>query len=221
VYSGYVAGAVFAALDLPKHFLILGPNHTGMGQPLAIMREGAWETPLGKVRINSSLATALLERFPLLMEDAEAHRAEHAIEVQLPFLQALRPGSSFVPITIGTSQMDILTALGEAIASVLSEQPKPVLIISSSDMNHYENDAITRAKDHSAIEQILLLDPQGLADTVKKQEISMCGVWPSVVMLTAAKRMGARAAQLIRYGTSGDIFGDQHRVVGYAGIVIQ
>ena len=221
IYSGHVAGAVFAALDLAQHFLILGPNHTGMGQPLAIMSQGAWETPLGEVGINSRLAAALLERFPLLVEDAEAHRAEHSIEVQLPFLQTLRSGCSFVPITIGTSQLDVLIALGEAIAEVLAAQSEPVLIISSSDMNHYENDAITRAKDHSAIEQILHLNAQGLADTVRKQEISMCGVWPTVVMLTAAKRMGARTAQLIRYATSGDISGDRRRAVGYAGIVIQ
>ncbi|HEY1800425.1 MAG TPA: AmmeMemoRadiSam system protein B [Terriglobales bacterium] len=221
MYSGHVAGAVFAALDLPQHFLILGPNHTGMGQPLSIMSQGAWETPLGEVEIHSGLAAALLEQFPLLVEDAEAHRAEHSIEVQLPFLQTLRPSCSFVPITIGTSQLDILIAFGEAIAEVLSAQPEPVLIISSSDMNHYENDAITRAKDHSAIEQILHLNAQGLAEAVKKQEISMCGVWPTVVMLTAAKKMGARAAQLIRYATSGDISGDRHRVVGYAGILIQ
>ena len=221
VYSGHVAGAVFAALELPKQSLILGPNHTGMGQPLAIMRQGAWKTPLGNVVINSALAAALLERFPLLAEDAEAHRAEHAIEVQLPFLQTLRPDCSFVPITIGTSQLDILTSLGEAIADVLSAQPDPVLIIASSDMNHYENDAITRAKDHSAIEQILALNPHGLAATVKKEQISMCGVWPTVVMLTAAKRMGARAAQLVRYATSGDVSGDRRRVVGYAGILIR
>lgn len=221
IYSGHVAGAVFAALDLPKHFLILGPNHTGLGQPLAIMRQGAWETPLGQVEINSPLAAALLEQFPLLIEDAEAHRAEHAIEVQLPFLQTLRPGCSFVPITIGTSQLDVLTALGEAIAEVLSTQSEPVLIISSSDMNHYENDAVTRIKDHSAIEQILLLNPQGLADTVRKEEISMCGVWPTVVMLTAVKKMGARTTQLIRYATSADVSGDQRRVVGYAGILVE
>ncbi len=221
VYSGRVAGAVFAALDLPKHFLILGPNHTGMGQPLAIMCQGAWKTPLGTLKINSPLVAALLKRFPLLVEDAEAHRAEHAIEVQLPFLQTLQPDCSFVPITIGTSQLDVLTALGETIAEVVSAQPEPVLIIASSDMNHYENDAITRAKDHSAIKQILALNTHGLADTVKKEQISMCGVWPTLVMLAATKKMGARAAQLVRYATSGDVSGDRHRVVGYAGILIQ
>ncbi|HWF91815.1 MAG TPA: AmmeMemoRadiSam system protein B [Terriglobales bacterium] len=221
VYSGHVAGAAFAALDLPKHFLILGPNHTGLGEPLAIMRQGAWKTPLGEVEINSGLATALLERFPLLAEDAEAHRAEHAIEVQLPFLQTLRPDCTFVPITIGTSQLDVLIALGEAIAGVLSEQTEPVLIISSSDMNHYENDAITRVKDHRAIEQILLLNAQRLAETVNEQKISMCGIWPTVVMLTAVKKMGARAGQLVKYATSGDVFGERSHVVGYAGIVIR
>jgi MEMO1 family protein len=221
MYSGHVAGAVFASLDLPKHFLILGPNHTGMGQPLSIMRQGAWETPLGPVAIDSPLASALLDQFPLLVEDDDAHRAEHAIEVQLPFLKTLRPDCSFVPLTIGTSQFDILTALGEAIAAVLSAQPEPALIISSSDMNHYENDGVTRVKDHSAIEQILFLNVQGLADAVREEQISMCGVWPTVVMLTAAKKLGARTARLVRYATSADVSGDQRRVVGYAGLTIR
>ena len=221
VYSGHIAGAVLAALDLPKHFLILGPNHTGLGEPLAIMRQGSWETPLGEVEINADLAAALQDRCPLLVEDPEAHRAEHAIEVQLPFLQTLRPDCSFVPITIGTSQFDVLTTLGEAIAGVLSEQSEPILIISSSDMNHYENDAITRVKDHRAIEQILLLNAQGLAEIVKEQKISMCGVWPTVVMLTAVNKMGARAGQLVKYATSADISGERSHVVGYAGIVIR
>lgn len=221
MYSGHVAGAVYGALNIPNNVLILGPNHTGMGHPLAIMSQGSWETPLGYAQINSSLAQELLKRFPLLGKDAEAHRTEHAIEVQLPFLQTIQANFSFVPITIGTSQLEVLHALGLVIGDVLSKQPEPVLIISSSDMNHYENDTITRVKDHKAIDRILALDANGLSETVRAEKISMCGAWPTVVMLTAVKKLGAKSAQLVKYATSGEISSDYQRVVGYAGIAIQ
>ncbi|MFZ0286096.1 MAG: AmmeMemoRadiSam system protein B [Terriglobales bacterium] len=220
IYSGGVAGAVYAAIDVPRRCLVLCPNHTGKGKPLAIMSEGAWETPLGTVPIDTPLADALREQFPALIEDAEAHRSEHAIEVQLPFLQLRNPQLIFVPIALGTGQFDILEQLGNAVADVLPRQPEPVLIVASSDMNHYENDRITREKDHKAIEQILAMDAPGLFDIVMKEDISMCGYGPTVVMLTAAKRLGAKAAELVKYATSGDVSGDRETVVGYAGIVV-
>jgi AmmeMemoRadiSam system protein B len=220
MYSGHVAGAVYARLELPKTFIILCPNHTGMGQPLAIMSEGAWMTPLGSVRVDSALAHALMQTFPELTEDLVAHRAEHALEVQLPFLQALVGDFSFVPITVGIGQVEVLEALGDAMARVISAQPQPLLIVSSSDMNHYESDAITRVKDRMAIDKILALDARGLFDVVRRENISMCGYAPTVAMLTAAQRLGARRAQVIKYGTSGDISGDRELVVGYAGIAV-
>jgi AmmeMemoRadiSam system protein B len=220
IYSGHVAGAVYATLTPPKRCIILCPNHTGQGRPLAIMSQGAWETPLGLAAIDSELAIALKDRFPLLEEDAEAHRAEHAIEVQLPFLQTLRTDFTFVPIALGTGRFDILESLGQAVADVVAAQLSHVLLIASSDMNHYENDAITRIKDHKAIAPLLTLDARGLFDVVMKEDISMCGFGPTVVMLTAVKRLGADHARLIRYATSGDVSGDRERVVGYAGVVI-
>jgi MEMO1 family protein len=221
IYSGHVAGALFARLNIPQRCIVLCPNHTGMGQPLAIMSRGAWETPLGNVPIDSSLADALKQRFPSLTEDADAHRAEHAVEVELPFLQAKSLNFSFVPVALGTGKFDVLESLGQAIADVAKDEAEPVLIIASSDMNHYENDKITRMKDHKAIEKILALDARGLFDVVMNEDISMCGFGPTVAMLTAAKRVGATAAELIKYATSGDISGDREMVVGYAGIVVR
>ena len=221
IYSGHVAGAVYAGLDLPQRCILMCPNHTGVGHPLAIMSQGAWETPLGSVRIDSPLAEALKQRFPLLAEDAEAHRAEHAAEVQLPFLQIRKPGSTFVPIALGTSRFEILEALGHAIADALQVPGERVLLIASSDMNHYENDAVTRHKDYKAIERILVMDARGLFDVVMNEDISMCGFGPTVAMLTAARRLGATAAQLVRYATSGDVSGDRDRVVGYAGVTVR
>ena len=220
IYSGHVAGAVYRRLELPERFVILCPNHTGMGEPLAVMSEGAWHTPLGDASIDEKLAGQLKVKLPLLSEDQAAHRYEHALEVQLPFLQVLAPGFQFVPITVGTSNFDVLTALGTVIGSAAAEAGQPVLVIASSDMNHYESDSVTRVKDRRAIDQLLALDPRGLYDIVHKADISMCGYGPAVVMLTAARKLGATKAELIRYATSGDVSGDRDMVVGYAGVAV-
>jgi MEMO1 family protein len=220
VYSGHVAGAVYRRLELPRRLVILCPNHTGMGEPLAIMSQGAWHTPLGDALIDATLANALKSHMPLLTEDQEAHRYEHALEVQLPFLQVLAPGFQFVPIAVGTSNFEVLSALGVVIGSVTAEAGEPALIIASSDMNHYESDDVTRVKDRRAIAQMLTLDPRGLYEIVHQAKISMCGYGPAVVMMTAAKKLGASRAELIRYATSGDVSGDRDMVVGYAGIAV-
>jgi AmmeMemoRadiSam system protein B len=220
VYSGHVAGAVFARVEVPKRCVVLCPNHTGMGRALAVMSEGAWETPLGEVPIDAELAGALKERFPALNEDSAAHRAEHAAEVELPFLLLRQPELRFVPIALGTGEFEILEQLGRALGDLVAAWSDPVLIVASSDMNHYESDAVTRVKDHRAIERILTLDPRGLYDVVTQQDISMCGFGPAVAMLTAARQLGARSAELVKYATSGDVSGDRDRVVGYAGVVV-
>jgi AmmeMemoRadiSam system protein B len=221
MYSGAVAGSVYAQLYVPQTCIVLCPNHTGRGHPLAITSAGEWETPLGSVPVDAALAEALKRSFPPLAEDSDAHRSEHAIEVQLPFLQACRSDVAFVPIALGTSQFEVLEKLGEALADVANAQKNRPLIIASSDMNHYESDSVTRKKDQMAIERMLALDPRGLFDVVKREQISMCGFGPAIVMLTAASRTGATSANLIQYATSGDISGNRDMVVGYAGIVVR
>jgi MEMO1 family protein len=221
MYSGAVAGAVYARVQVGRRCIVLCPNHTGHGTPLSIMSQGSWQTPLGDAQIDTDLARALMRTFPLLAEDAAAHRSEHAIEVQLPFLQMLHPDIRFVPIAIATRQFEVLEGLGLAIGEVLSDMDEPVLIVASSDMNHYESDAITRVKDDEAIERVLSLDARGLYDVVMEEEISMCGFGPTVAMLTAALKLGASRAELVKYATSGDVSGDREMVVGYAGIVVK
>jgi len=224
IYSGTVAGAVHANIDVPRRCLVLCPNHTGRGVPLSIMTATAWQTPLGEVAPSTELASALLKRFPRLEEDSAAHRGEHGIEVQLPFLQVQQPNLHIVPIAVGTSDFRVLRELGEAIAGVVGdreEADQKILIIASSDMNHYESDAITRVKDQKAIDRVLALDALGLWEVVMREDISMCGFGPTVAMLTAAKILGATKATLVRYATSGDVSGDRDRVVGYAGIVVE
>ncbi|MEY2414407.1 MAG: hypothetical protein QOD84_3013 [Acidobacteriaceae bacterium] len=220
MYSGAVAGAVYAHLDVPQRCVVLCPNHTGLGHPLAIMSEGSWNTPLGAVSIDSGLAVEIKTSFPDLSEDAESQRQEHGIEVQLPFLKIQQPSLSFVPITLGTGRLEVLEGLGRTLAGVIKKHQERILVIASSDMNHYENDSITRVKDHKAIEKILELDARGLFDVIKNEKISMCGFGPAIVMLTAAKFLGARRAELVRYATSGDVSGDLEIVVGYAGVAV-
>ena len=220
MYSGHVAGAVYGRLELPRRFILLCPNHTGMGAALAVMSAGGWLTPLGEARIDTELAQKLKTKYKRFTEDSGAHRREHALEVQLPFLQKLVPEFTFVPVVIGDMRYEVLAEVGQAIALALAETGADALVVASSDMNHYESDEITRIKDSRALERILALDPPGLFEVVLKQQISMCGFGPAVAMLIAAKLRGASHAELIRYATSGDISGDRERVVGYAGVAV-
>jgi AmmeMemoRadiSam system protein B len=193
------------------------------------MANTAWQTALGEVAPDAELSTRLLRRFPALQEDSAAHSHEHAIEVQLPFLQTQQPKLKIVPIVVGTSDFDVLRRLGEALADVIGDfqeeereehRKEKVLIVASSDMNHYESAAITRAKDHKAIDRMLALDARGLWEVVMAEDISMCGFGPAVAMLVAAKLLGATSATLAKYATSGDVSGDYQSVVGYAGIIV-
>ena len=219
-YSGHVAGAVYGRMEIPDRVILIGPRHFSRGANFAILSDDAWQTPLGLAPIDHPLAEKIMRACPLLREDSIAHGSEHSLEVQLPFLQRLAPSFAFVPIVIGSVQYTELEALGHAIADVIAAEPGPILLIASSDMNHYESGEITRVKDGKAIDRILALDPQGLFDTVRNEGISMCGYGAAVAMLTAMRRAGDAHAELARYATSGDITGDFQEVVGYAGIVI-
>lgn len=218
-YSGHVAGAVYRRIQIPDRVILVGPRHFPRGASFAILADGAWKTPLGLAPVDRSLAEKIMRVCPLLREDSIAHESEHALEVQLPFLQRLAPSFAFVPIAIGGVQYTELEALGHAIADVITAESGPILVIASSDMNHYESDDITRAKDRKALDRILDRDPRGLFDTVRNEDISMCGYGAAVVMLTAVRRAGVTHAALVRYATSGDITGDLQEVVGYAGII--
>lgn len=224
MYSGPVAGAVYARLKLPRRMIILCPRHFPMGQPLAINLGGAWRTPLGDVPVDAELAEALLRACPLLRDDPVAHQTEHSLEVQLPFLQHLLGDFRMVPIALGTDRYQAFEDLGHAIAAVITQAraagSEEILVVASSDMNHYESDAATRVKDQKAIAQILEMNPRGLYDTVRREGITMCGYGPTTAMLIAAKKLGATQAELVRYATSAEVSGDYDRVVGYAGLII-
>lgn len=219
VYSGQVAGAIYSRLKIPSRVIILCPNHTGMGAALSIMESGSWKTPLGELQIDQELCEALIHADPQLEDDTLAHRMEHAIEVQLPFLQLLQHQETrFVPIAVGISGWQSLETLGNAIGNTVAMFDRSTLIMASSDMNHYESDAVTRVKDAMAIDPLLRLDAKALYETVRRERISMCGAGPATVMLIAARVLGATRAELVKYATSAEVSGDFDRVVGYAGV---
>jgi AmmeMemoRadiSam system protein B len=220
VYSGSVAGAVYSRTQLPDTILLIGPNHTGLGPPVSVYDEEDWSMPNGTVSIDRRLAASLLERCPLAESDTEAHRFEHCIEVQLPFLQYFRPDVSIVPVIMMSIQLGTCRQLGEAMAAAILETGRPVLLIASTDMSHYEPDGVARNKDRQAIDEILSMDPVGLHRVIREKEISMCGFAPTVATLFAALRLGATQATLIKYMTSAETGGDNNRVVGYAGLQI-
>ena len=219
IYSGHVAGAVFARIVLPKKIIILGVRHQPRGERVAINSSGAWRTPLGDAAIDLKLAAQLSAACPLLREDVVAHATEHSLEVQLPFLQVLAPGFRFVPVALGTVRFEDLVQVGASIGSVLAASREQILLVTTSDLNHYEDDATTRVKDQKAIDRILALDPLGLYQTCRAAQISMCGLGPTVAMLTALAALGSTKAELVRYATSGDISGERDAVVGYAGMI--
>ena len=221
MYSGHVAGAVYGAIEMPDRCILLGPRHFPGGEAMAIISEGSWHTPFGDAQIDSELAAKLKQSCPLLREDRVAHQREHSLEVQIPFLQHLAPNLRFVPVVLATHRYPDLEVLGHAVAQMIAAQKDPVLVIASTDMNHYESDAITRAKDRKAIDRILELDPRGLYDTVNSEDISMCGYAATAAMLVAMRNLGATHAELVRYATSGDITGDRDEVVGYAGLIVR
>jgi MEMO1 family protein len=221
IYSGSVVGEVLSRTKIPDTVLIMGPNHTGRGKPYSIMTSGTWITPLGKIEIDSDLALRLTAASQYLKTDTLAHEMEHSIEVQLPFLQYLKPDVKIVPIILGIQDGPALKALGIEMAQVIQNSQKKVLIFASSDMNHYEAQKTTQKKDRQAIEAILELDPDKLINRIETQDISMCGYGPATVMLSAVNAMGGGKAELIKYQTSGDVSGDLSAVVGYAGIIIK
>jgi AmmeMemoRadiSam system protein B len=220
MYSVHVAAALYDAAQLPKRFVILCPNHTGLGHFAAINRDGDWRTPFGNVPVDAVLADALLKRTALLADDAKAHAREHSLEVQLPFLQQLLADFTFVPICLGYPRYELCEEVGNAIADVVAGQNEPIGILASSDLNHYENQESTLRKDQLAIDAILALDPRHLWKVVEEEDISMCGYIPTTAMLIAALRLGATSARLIKHATSGDVNGDYSGVVGYASIIL-
>lgn len=221
VYSGSVAGAVYSSIKFPDTFVLLGPNHTGLGPSISLMDDCEWEIPVCAFEIDRKLAAKISVNSPQVARDRQAHMFEHSIEVQLPFLSYFSSAVRLVPVCLLSASLYDCLELANGIAKAIRSVDYPVVIAASSDMSHYLPDRMARQKDKMAIEKMLEVDAEGLYETVMREKISMCGVLPVTVMLAAAKILGANSARLIKYATSGEVSGDYDSVVGYAGIVVR
>jgi MEMO1 family protein len=219
-YSGRVAGAVYGRVEVPRDVVILCFNHHGAGSDFAVWPDGAWKTPLGDAPVNGELAKAIKGAFLPADFDEEGHQDEHSGEVQVPFLQQVRPDVRIVPValSVGHDEKAIgqLRAFGKALAGL----PGEFLVVASTDLNHYEDQKTTMQKDEAVIRAVEALDDDALLREVRTREISMCGVAPTVAMIAYAKAKGASKAKTVAHATSGDVSGDYDRVVGYVGMVI-
>jgi hypothetical protein len=219
IYSGALAAETFCAVEIPETVIIMGPNHHGQGAPVALSTE-IWDMPLGKVQVDKEIAEIILKDCHLIKIDETAHRFEHSLEVQVPFLQMLQKNLTIVPLVLAQIPFSLCEEVAESLAKAINGSNKDLLIVASSDMSHYEPRRVSAKKDMSALKCIERLDAYELYHTVRDNHISMCGVIPVVIAILAAKACGAKDSELIGYTDSGYISGDTDQVVGYAGVVI-
>ncbi|WP_307726524.1 AmmeMemoRadiSam system protein B [Trichlorobacter sp.] len=175
IYSGSIAGQLLAGITIPRTVIILGPNHHGIGSLAALSPDDGWQTPLGTVPIEKRLARLIQQRLPAIQKDAAVHLREHSLEVQVPFLQYLRPDVTIVPLCLAFSDYAGCEIVGSGIAAAIKEYGEPVLILASSDMTHYESAENAKLKDNLALERALAFDPKGLVAVCRSNRITMCG----------------------------------------------
>ena len=221
VYSGACAARALADVEIPERVVLLGPNHTGQGARISAAPEDLWRTTLGNVAIDHELLDELVADCPAVRREASAHRFEHCLEVEVPFLQRRRADLRLAPIVVGTHDLGQLLELGRGLAEVCARrEPRPLLLV-SSDMTHYEPAAEAERKDREALARLEALDPEGLHRVVLERGITMCGVAPAVAALEALRRLGARRGEVVCYTNSGAVTGDDREVVAYAGVVFR
>ena len=216
VFSGMPAAHSYINLfedGKPDHIVIIGPNHSGYGAPMAVCNDD-WKTPLGLAKYDTELGPAIVEKNEYATNDCIAHSAEHSIEVQVPFLQYIFGNDvSFVPICLGDYSYEVVESLGNTIAELSRDMD--ILVIASSDFTHFESASSAKIKDNQAMEYLEYLDPEGFLEFIKQHKVSICGSGPIAASLVFAKELGATRYQLFKYTTSGDVTGDNNSVVAY------
>jgi AmmeMemoRadiSam system protein B len=220
VFSAGCAGKGFAAVEVPDVVIIVGVNHYGFGHPFAVDGHDSWKTPLGEAEIHKELREKLVKDSDIFGIDSNASIKEHSLEVQVPFVQYVNPAAKILPITVAGGDVQRLMAAGKELAALVKETTGDILIVASTDMSHYISVDRAREKDKKAIDKILQLDPEGLYNTVLMERISMCGVAPTTIMLSAALALGAKKAEMIDYTNSGIVMGDYDRVVAYLSMIV-
>lgn len=224
VYSGPVAAHSYydiAEDGFPETYIVLCPNHTGLGSGVSTMNHGAWETPLGQVEIDGAFADLLIEKTGIMDSNPDAHLREHSAEVQLPFLQYLNPEFKFVPVTMWMQDLQTSMEIGVSIAEAAEELNRDVIVIASTDFTHYQPKKQAYIQDMQVIDAIKAMDEKRMMNVVAEQNVTMCGYGPVAATMVAVKQMGATSSELKKYATSGDTTGDNSSVVAYASMVFR
>jgi hypothetical protein len=218
MFSGPIAAHAYHALALnckPDTVIILGPNHTGYGSTVSLMNDGFWQTPLGNVEIDNELASSIAKKSQIIDIDELAHRFEHSIEVQLPFLQYLYGSDfKFVPICFQLQDITTVLEIGKILAEMLLS--KNIVIIASSDMTHYQPQSIATSKDLETLRAVEELNTKRFYSLLELRHVTACGYGPIATMIAVTNELHGKEAKLLCYKTSGDITGDFSSVVGYA-----
>jgi len=215
VYSGPVAAHAYHLLA-KRTFdvaVIVGPSHFVSFDGVAVYAHGGFDTPLGIVPIDTDIATALLDASPIVRDHAPAHTREHSIEMQLPFLQRVAPGTRIVPLVMGRQTAETARTLGDALGRVLGG--RRALLVASTDLSHYHDAGVAASLDAVVIDHVSSLDPDGLQRALEVRPEHACGGGPAVSVMRAAIQLGARDSVVLDYADSGDVSGDKSSVVGY------
>ncbi|UCG87106.1 MAG: AmmeMemoRadiSam system protein B [Gemmatimonadota bacterium] len=223
VYSGACAAHVFSRISMPQLVVIIAPNHHGLGVNrggAGAWDTGSWQTPLGVFEVAQDLLSRLESECGLVAHDPEAHRYEHAVEVELPFLSVLAPEVRIAPIVLDWVDWHRCKELADALAKVVRDAPEPVLLLASSDMTHYESAEVAADRDRKALAAVEQLDGQRLLATCQREQVSMCGRAPAATVIEATRQLGATRAEVVDYRNSGWVRPGKE-VVAYAGVVIR
>jgi len=234
MYSGPIAAYSYREIaknGLADVYVILGPNHTGIGSGVSVYPKGRWKTPLGEVEIDERIVRRIAGG--IIDTEESAHAYEHSIEVQIPFLQYIHREKKFSIVPICMAMQDLKTSreVGQSIADALMDEERRTMIIASTDFSHVgfsyldypkggkRVDVYAEEQDRKAIDAILKIDPELLIRRVEDERISMCGYGCVAAMLFSASKLGAKEAKLLRYGSSYEVSpGDS--CVGYGAIAV-
>ena len=222
MYSGPVAGCAYRTVEGACYaaVILVGPSHFVGFRGVSIWPRGAWQTPFGAVPVAEALAADIAGASREVIEDPAAHRREHSLELQLPFVARVLPGVPIVPLVMGRQSRATAFALGDALATVIARAEGPVLLVASSDLSHYHDARTAAEMDGVVLRRVEQLDAEGLMQTLEHQPHHACGGGPMVSVIHAAMQLGSTRAQVLKYADSGDVSGDKSSVVGYMAAAI-
>jgi len=218
-YSGPTAALAYGKLAGGTYdvAVVVAPSHREFFEGVSVYDGDAYATPLGSVRVDGDLRTALCAAAPFVRASARGHGQEHAVEVHIPFLQSLLRDYSLLPLVIGHQTPETCYALGEALGTVL--RGRNALLVASTDLSHFHYDSEAREIDRVMIGDVKAFDPRALMSHIAEGTAEACGGGPAAAVMTGLRALGASRFEVAGYATSGDVTGERDRVVGYMSAV--